>query len=70
MENSANTESQVMENLVNTVNWVVQDSGGKKPEEGKGDAPIKRGIMKTVKESWPRKKKRKSVTIGLTVYDP
>jgi hypothetical protein len=70
MENSANTVSQVMENLVNTENWVVHDSGGKKPEEGKGDAPSKRGIMKTVKESWPRKKKRKSVTIGLTVYDP
>jgi hypothetical protein len=23
-----------------------------------------------IKESWPRKKKRKSGTIGLTVYDP
>jgi hypothetical protein len=42
MENSANMESRVMKNLVNTDNRVVQDSGGKKPEEGKGDAPSKR----------------------------
>jgi hypothetical protein len=50
-------ESRVTENLVNTENRVVQDSGGKKPEEGKGATPIKRlapwwcprGITKTQK---------------------
>jgi hypothetical protein len=68
MENSANTESRVTENLPNTEsrvtensvnmeNRVVHDSGGKKPEEGKGAAPNKRpapwwcprGIIKTQK---------------------
>jgi hypothetical protein len=59
---------------------------GKKPEEGKGAALSKRpapqwcprGTTKhknaeckrCVKESWPREKKRKSGTIGLTVYGP
>jgi hypothetical protein len=57
MENLANTESRVTENLVNTENPIIQDSGGKKPEEGKGAAPSKspasrwcpRGITKTQK---------------------
>jgi hypothetical protein len=58
MENSANTESRVMKNLVNTENWVVQDwGGGKKLKQGKGVAPSKRpaprwsarGITKTQK---------------------
>jgi hypothetical protein len=57
MENLANTESRVTENLVNTENGVIHDSGGKKPEEGKGAAPSKRlapqwcprGITKTHK---------------------
>jgi hypothetical protein len=31
-----------MKNSVNMENWVVQDSGGKKLEEGKGAAPSKR----------------------------
>jgi hypothetical protein len=35
-------ESRVTENSANTENWVMQDSGGKKPEEGKGAAPRKR----------------------------
>jgi hypothetical protein len=56
-ENSANTESWVTENLVKMENRVMQDSGGKKPEEGKCVAPSKtpspwwcpRGITKTQK---------------------
>jgi hypothetical protein len=44
-----------MENPSNTENWVMQDLGGRKPEEIKGDAPSKRpaprwcqrGISKT-----------------------
>jgi hypothetical protein len=94
-ENSANTESRVTENLANTESWVtensvnmenrvVHDSGGKKPEEGKGAAPNKRpapwwcprGIIKTQKHRLQKmhqrelaeKKKRESRTIGLTIY--
>jgi hypothetical protein len=56
-ENLANKESWVAENSVNMENRVIQDSGGKKPEEGKGAAPRKRpapwwclrGITKTRK---------------------
>jgi hypothetical protein len=40
-ENLANKESRVAENSVNMENRVIQDSGGKKPEEGKGVAPSK-----------------------------
>jgi hypothetical protein len=50
-------ESQVTENLIDIENRVIQDSGGKKPEEGRGVAPSKRpapqwclrGITKTQK---------------------
>jgi hypothetical protein len=35
MEKAAKTESRVMENLINMKNWVMQDSGSRKPEEGK-----------------------------------
>jgi hypothetical protein len=35
-------ESRVMESSANMENQVMQDSGGKKPEEGKGAAPSKR----------------------------
>jgi hypothetical protein len=57
VENSANTDSWAMENLVNMEHQVMQDSGGKKPEEGKCAAPSKRpaprwcprGITKTQK---------------------
>jgi hypothetical protein len=42
MKNSANTESRVTKNLDNMENQVMQDSGGKNPEEGKGDVPSKR----------------------------
>jgi hypothetical protein len=42
MENSANTESRVTENLANMENWVMQDSEGRKPEEEKGVALSKR----------------------------
>jgi shikimate kinase len=57
MENSANTESRVIENLVDTENQVIQDSGGKKLEEQRGAATSKRtaprwcprGITKTQK---------------------
>jgi hypothetical protein len=56
-QNSANMESRVTENSVNTENRVMQDSGCKKLEEEKGDAPSKRpaprwcpkGITKTQK---------------------
>jgi hypothetical protein len=55
--NSANTESRATKNSVNMENQVMHDSGGKKPEEGKGAAPSKRpapqwcprGISKTQK---------------------
>jgi hypothetical protein len=72
IKNSGNMESRVTENSVNTKNWVIQDLGGKKLEEGKCAVPSKRpaprwcprGITKTknadckrcIKESWPRKK--------------
>ena len=60
-ENLANKESRVAENSVNMENRVIQDSGGKKPEEGKGVAPSKRlaprwcprGIISTVGPSQP-----------------
>jgi hypothetical protein len=84
IENLANTESRVTKNLINTKNRVVHDSGGKKPEEGKGGAPRKRpapqwcsrGITNTQKcrlqkmrqRELAEKKKRNSGTIGLTVY--
>jgi hypothetical protein len=44
MKNSTNTESRVTENLVDTENRVLQDSGGKKPEEGRGAATSKRPV--------------------------
>jgi hypothetical protein len=39
---SAIMESRVMGNLANTKNWVMQDLGGRKPEEGEGAARSKR----------------------------
>jgi hypothetical protein len=56
-QKSANTESRFIENLANMVNRVMQDSRGKKLEEGKGAASSKRptprwcrrGITKTQK---------------------
>jgi hypothetical protein len=50
-------ESRATKNLANMESRVMQDSGGKKPEEGKGAAPGKRpapwwcprGITKTQK---------------------
>jgi hypothetical protein len=41
-KNSANTKSQIMKNSTNTENRVTQDSGSKKPEDGKCAAPRKR----------------------------
>jgi hypothetical protein len=41
-EKSANTESWVMGNSTNTENRVMQDSGSRKPKEGKGATPSKR----------------------------
>jgi hypothetical protein len=86
MENSANTKSRVTENFVDTKNWVIQDSGGKKPKKEKVLLQSKgqlhggvQGVLprhknanckRCIKESWPREKKRKSGTIGLTVYSP
>jgi hypothetical protein len=56
-QKSANTKGRVTKNSANTENQVMQDSGGRKPEEGKGVAPSKRpapwwcpsGITKTQK---------------------
>jgi hypothetical protein len=86
MENSANTKSRVTENFVDTKNWVIQDSGGKKTKKEKlllqSKGQLHGGVQgvlprhknanykRCIKESWPREKKRKSGTIGLTVYSP
>jgi hypothetical protein len=87
MENSANTESRVMKNLVNTENWVVQDWGGQEIEtrkrccsKQKASPTVERkryyqdtkntDCKRCIKGCWSRKKKRKSGTIGLTIYDP
>jgi hypothetical protein len=85
-QNLANTESNVTESLANMGNWVMQDLGVGKQKKGKvllqakgqlhGGAQRvlprhKNAICKRcAKESWPRKKKRKSGTIGLIVYGP
>jgi hypothetical protein len=85
-QNLSNTDSRVTENSANMENQVMQDSGDRKPEEGKGAAPSKRpaprgaqGVLqrhkdtdckRCIKESLLRKKKRKSGTIGLTVFGP
>jgi hypothetical protein len=45
-QNSANMESKVTESSANTKNWVMQDSRGRKPEEGKGAAPSKRSVAR------------------------
>jgi hypothetical protein len=86
MENLANTESRVTENLVNTENPIIQDSGARNQKKEKVLLQAKvqlhggaHGVLprhkntyckRCVKESWSRKKKRKSGAIGLTVYDP
>jgi hypothetical protein len=86
IQNSANTESRVTKNSANMENWVIQDSVGRKAEEGKCATPCKRptpqwcqrGITKIQKRRLQKmlqrelaeKKKRKSGTIGLTVYGP
>jgi hypothetical protein len=79
-----------MENSTNTENQVMQDSGGgggagnRKKENvllqakgqlhdgAQGVLPRHKNIdcKRCIKESWSRKKKRKSETIGLTVYGP
>jgi hypothetical protein len=78
MENLANTKNRVMQDS--------RGGGGRnqKKEEvllqvkgqlhggAQGVLPIHKNAdcKRCVKESWPRKKKRKSMTIGLTIYDP
>jgi hypothetical protein len=65
-KNSANTESWVTENLASMENRVMQDSGGRKPEEKKGAAPSKRpaprwcprGITKTQKRRLKKMRQR------------
>jgi hypothetical protein len=75
-----------MENLANTKNRVMQDSGvGNRKKEkvllqakgqchggAQGVLPRHKNAdcKRCIKESWPRKKKRKSGTIGLTIYGP
>jgi hypothetical protein len=62
----ANMERRVTENLANTENWVMQDSGGRKQEEEKGAAPGKRlaarwcprGITKTQKHKLQKMRQR------------
>jgi hypothetical protein len=58
----ANMERRVVENSASTGSWVMQGSGGRKPEEGKGGA---QGVLprhKNIccrsydKKSWPKKK--------------
>jgi hypothetical protein len=77
LKNSANTENWLMQD-----SW----GGGRKPEEKRVFLQAKgqlhggaQGVFpghknadckRCVKESWPRKKKKKSGTIGLTVYNP
>jgi hypothetical protein len=59
-------ESRITENSSNMKNWVMQDSGAKKPEEGKGAAPSKRpapqwcpgGITKTHKHRLQKMRQR------------
>jgi hypothetical protein len=59
-------EGWIVENLANTDNRFTQDSGGKKPEEGKGAAPGKRpapwwcprGITKTQKHRLQKMRQR------------
>jgi hypothetical protein len=79
-------ESQVIENLVNMENQDMQDSRGKKLEEGKGTARSRRpaprwcpmGITKTQKHRLEKMRQRelteekeeKSGIIGLTIYGP
>jgi hypothetical protein len=77
MENLANTENWVMHDLGG-------GAGNQKKEKellqakgqlhGRAQGVLPRhknaDCKRCVKESWPRKKKRKSGTIGLTVYDP
>jgi hypothetical protein len=85
-ENSANTESRVTENSANTENHVLQDSrvGNREKEKmllqakgqlyggAQGVLPRHKNVdcKRSVKEIWARKKKRKSGTIGLTIYGP
>jgi hypothetical protein len=86
MKNLANMESRVMENSVNTENWVMQDSGARNRKKENVLLQTKgqlhsgtQGVLprhkntyckRCIRESWPRKEKRKSGTIGLTVCDP
>jgi hypothetical protein len=83
MENSANTESWATKNLVNMENRVMQDSGARNRKKEKVLLQAKgqlhsgvQGVLsrhknidckRCVKESWPRKKKRKSGIIYLTI---
>jgi hypothetical protein len=75
-----------MENSVNTENRVMQDSGATNRKKKKVLLQTKgqlhsgaHGVLprhkntdckRCIKESWLRKEKRKSGTIGLTVCDP
>jgi hypothetical protein len=73
-----------MENLVNMENWVIQDSGARNWKKKKVLLQAKgqlhggaQGVLprhknadckRCVKESWPRKKKRKSGIIVIIIY--
>jgi hypothetical protein len=86
IQNSTNMKSRVTENLANTKNRVMQDLGvGNRKKENvmlqakgqlhggaQGVLPRHKNAYckRCVKESWSRKKKRKSRAIVLTVYSP
>jgi hypothetical protein len=86
MENLANMESWVTENSIDMENRVIQVSGPRNRMKEKvlleakgqvhggaqGVLPRHKNVdcKRCIKESWSRKKKRKSGTIGLTIYGP
>jgi hypothetical protein len=86
MENLANMESWVTENSIDMENRVIQVSGARNRMKEKvlleakgqvhggaqGELPRHKNVdcKRCIKESWSRKKKRKSGTIGLTIYGP
>jgi hypothetical protein len=76
-ENSANTENQVMQDSRRgrgggnrKKKKVLLQANGQLHGDAQGVLPRHKYIdcKRCVKESWPRKKKRKSRTIDLTIY--
>jgi hypothetical protein len=76
-ENSATTENQVMQDSGGgggdqKKEKVLLLAKGQLYSGAQGVLPRHKNAncKRCIKESWPRKKKRKSGTIGLTVYSP